>query len=102
MFKNPVGLAILAAIVIGGGVWFYFYETDPLHTSCNKLMAAWDTKGQQAADALYDSLSDRAKAKTTRAGTRMYLDSVCRTETENEDLALTSLRDRMERDLSAR
>ena len=49
----------------------------------------------------YDSLTDAQKARTTRAGTRMYLDTVCRTETEGEDLSIGEVRARMERNLTA-
>ena len=101
MLKNPIGLAILAVVAIAGGVWFYFYANDPLHSSCRKLMANWAADGPRTADALYDSLPEAAKARTTREGTRMYLDTVCRTETEDEDVAIGDIRDRMVRNLSA-
>lgn len=101
MFKNPVALGILALVVIGGGVWLYLYSNDPLHTSCRKLLADWEHLGPPAADALYDSLTPEQKAKTTRVGTRMYLDTVCQTETEQEDLTISEIRERMDRNLTA-
>jgi hypothetical protein len=101
MFKNPIALGILALLVVGGGVWLYLYSTDPLHSSCRKVIADWYGLGVPAADAVYDSLSDQAKARTTREGTRMYLDTVCRMETAEEDLAISDIRDKLERNLSA-
>jgi hypothetical protein len=101
MFKHPVALGVLALLVIGAAVWLYLYSSDPIHSSCRKVMADWEGLGLRAADAVYDSLSDRAKAKTTRTGTRMYIDTVCRTETADQDLAISDIRDKLERNLSA-
>ena len=101
MFKNPIALAVLALVVIGGGVWLYLYSTNPLNSSCRKLLADWDRLGPPAADALYDSLTPEQQTKTTRVGTRMYLDTVCQTETEQEDLTVSEIRERMDKNLSA-
>jgi hypothetical protein len=103
MLSNPrtIVTAIFALLVIAGGVWFYFYSQSPLNSSCRKVMADWQGKGIPAADAVYDSLSAQAKARTTREGTRMYIDTVCRTETDMEDVAISDLRDKLERNLTA-
>ena len=101
MLKNPIAMTVLAVLVGGAGMWLYFYSTDPLNTSCRKIMADWYGEGVRTADAVYDSLPERAKAKTTREGTRMYVDTVCRTEVADEDVAISDLRDRLERNLTA-
>lgn len=98
---HPVATGVLALVVIGGGVWLYLYSSDPLHSSCRKVVADWYGLGVPAADAVYDSLSDRAKARTTREGTRMYIDTFCRMETAEQDVAISELRDKLERNLSA-
>ena len=101
MLKNPIAIAVLAVIVVAGGVWLYMYSTDPLHDSCRHVLADWDNLGPKTADALYDSLTDAQKARTTRAGTRMYLDTACRIESDIGDTTVEQVRAKMEQNLSA-
>ena len=63
---HPVaGLAVLA-LLVAGGVWLYLWSSDPLNQTCREVNADPHGFGERAGDAVYDSLSDRAKSRTTR------------------------------------
>jgi hypothetical protein len=96
MKSHPLGALIVLAILIAGGVWLYLWSTDPLNQTCQDVNQDPHGFGMRAADAIYDSLSDRAKAKTTREVTRMHVTTFC--SINDPKKVLSAMRDQIERD----
>jgi hypothetical protein len=99
MKRNPIPALIVLALLIGGGVWLYLWSTDPLNQTCADVNADPHGFGIRAADAIYDSLSDRAKARTTREVTRMHVTTFC--SINDPKKVLSAMRDQIERDATS-
>jgi hypothetical protein len=93
---HPIPALVVLALLIAGGVWLYMWTTDPLNQTCREVNADPYGFGERAGDALYDSLSDRAKARTTRDVTRMHVVSFC--SVNDQKKVLSDMRDQIERD----
>jgi hypothetical protein len=96
MKKNPIPALIVLALVIAGGVWLYIWSTDPLNQTCRDVNEDPHGFGIRAADAIYDDLSERARAKTTREVTRMHVVTFC--SINDPKKSLSAMRDQIERD----
>jgi hypothetical protein len=89
----------MLAVLAGAGVWLYIWTTDPLNQTCKQVNADPHAFGITAADAIYDSLSERARARTTREVTRGHVVAFCSINDENK--SLSAMRDQIERDAAA-
>jgi hypothetical protein len=96
MKKNPIPALVALAVLIGAGVWLYIWSTDPLNQTCKEVNADPHGFGIRAADAIYDSLSDGAKARTTREVTRGHVVTFCAINDPKKVLSV--MRDQIERD----
>jgi hypothetical protein len=96
---HPVGALVMLAVLAGIGAVLYIWTTDPLNQTCREVNADPYGFGIRAADAIYDSISDRARARTTREVTRMHVVSFC--SVNDEKKVLSDMRDGIDRDAEA-
>ena len=96
---HPVAALVPLALLIAVGVWIYFWTTNPLNQTCREVNADPYGFGERAADTLYDSLSERAKSRTSREVTRMHVVSFC--SINDQKKVLSDMRDQIERDATA-
>jgi hypothetical protein len=96
---NPISALVVLALLGGAGVWLYMWTTDPLNQTCRQVNEDPHGFGERAGDAIYDSLSDRAKTRTTREVTRAHVVSFC--SINDPKKVLSDMRDQIERDATA-
>lgn len=96
---HPIVALGVFAVLIAGGVWLYLWSTNPLNQTCRQVNEDPEGLGMRAADAIYDSLSDRAKTRTTRDVTRMHVVTFC--SINDDKKVLSEMRDQIERDATA-